>query len=91
MCSDSDSDAIKRFREDVRTEEAAVRISTGPFGKSRFISVDWGTGLVMEPWQNTVLQTFGNRCADTILEKHDEDGIVPSAEVLCLINETFDV
>ena len=89
MSSDSDSDVIKRFREDVRTEEAVVRLSTGPFGEQRYVSVSWGIGFVMYPWQNTALQAFGDRCGETILERHDEDGIVPSTEVLELIDDMF--
>jgi hypothetical protein len=90
MSSGSESEAIARFREAVRTEKVTVSVQTHPYTEFRNIAVNWGNGLALEVWQNIAMQTFGDHCGETLLKRHNEDGIIPPSEILDLVDEILD-
>jgi hypothetical protein len=90
MSSDSDSEAIAKFREAVRTEEVTIRVQTHPYTEFRNIAVNWGNGFALEVWQTTAMHTFADHCGETLLERQNEDGIVSPSEILDLVDEILD-
>ena len=90
MSPDIDFEAVARFREAVRSKEATVSVQSYPYTEFRNIAVNWGNGFALEVWQSTAMQTFADHCGKTLLERHNEDGIVPPSKIIDLVDEILD-